>query len=283
MFYDLSIVTISYNQAEYLPACVGSVLSEKINSKKNIQYIVWDPGSNDGSREYLRKCQSIDKVFFEHDSGPADGLNKAFSHAEGEIGYFINSDDFILPGSVGYVLKFFSDNPDVDILLGQGWMVDDNGCPLRQLRNRSATIWELVFGVAPMVQQGLFFRMELFRSVGGFNPENTTCWDLELLCDMIHGGGSVAVFPKTLGCFRFYGQSLSGGSGGELHAQKYRNDLCRLKKKYALGAEKRFIGRLKIIISAYFGNIYIYFIRVMEILFRRRMINQYNRRIKFFD
>ena len=88
-----SIVTISYNQATFLDSCIKSVLSQ---SFKNFEYIIQDPGSNDGSRKILNSYKNTDsrlKVFFEDDYSPGDGLNKGFSKASGKYFLFLNSDD----------------------------------------------------------------------------------------------------------------------------------------------------------------------------------------------
>ncbi|MBK8907410.1 MAG: glycosyltransferase [Rhodospirillales bacterium] len=77
----LSIVTISFNQAQYARQAVESVLSQQGD---DVEYIVVDPGSTDGSREILAGYgHAIDHFVFEPDNGPADGLNKGFGRATG--------------------------------------------------------------------------------------------------------------------------------------------------------------------------------------------------------
>ena len=76
MSLKFSIVTISFNQARFLEQAILSVISQDY---LNIQYIVVDPGSTDGSRDIIEKYHNhIDKIIFEPDNGPADGLNKGF-------------------------------------------------------------------------------------------------------------------------------------------------------------------------------------------------------------
>ncbi len=75
----VSVVTISYNQAEFLEQCIRSVIEQDYD---DIEYIVVDPGSTDGSRDIIEKYHDyIDHIIFEPDCGPADGLNKGFAHA----------------------------------------------------------------------------------------------------------------------------------------------------------------------------------------------------------
>ena len=93
----VSIVTISYNQAQFLERTILSVLDQDY---PEIEYIVVDPGSTDGSREIIERYGSrISKVILRPDRGAADGLNSGFAEASGQILGFLNSDDTLLPGA----------------------------------------------------------------------------------------------------------------------------------------------------------------------------------------
>ena len=86
----ISVVTISYNQAHYLERCLDSVLSQ---DGVELEYIVVDAYSSDGSREILERYRDrLSTLIVEKDNGPPDGLNKGFSHATGDIFYYLNSD-----------------------------------------------------------------------------------------------------------------------------------------------------------------------------------------------
>ena len=67
---------------------------------ENLEYIVVDPGSTDGSRDLIRAyAERIDHVVFEKDDGAAEGLNNGFRHATGELFGFLNADDVLFPGA----------------------------------------------------------------------------------------------------------------------------------------------------------------------------------------
>ena len=84
-----SIVTISFNQASYLEQAIRSVLGQDY---ADIEYIVVDAGSTDGSREIIEHYSGqIDKIIFEEDNGSADGLNKGFARATGDVYSFIEA------------------------------------------------------------------------------------------------------------------------------------------------------------------------------------------------
>lgn len=230
----LSIVTISFNQAQFLREAVESVLSQK---GEDIEYIVVDPGSTDGSHEILADYgSSIDHLVLEPDAGPADGLNKGFARATGRYGYFLNSDDFLLPGAIDLMRSLWSRYANADVLLGGAWMVSGDRRPLREMQPTPVTLGKLLDGEASIVQQGMSFRMDLFRQVGGFNPNNRTCWDHELLCDFMAAGATTVRSKARLAAFRIHAASISGGVGGEVAAQRYLTDFNRVRAR--LGGQK---------------------------------------------
>jgi glycosyltransferase involved in cell wall biosynthesis len=231
----LSIVTISFNQAKYLTACLESIVSQKDES---VEFIVVDPGSTDGSRDILRQyADRIDHLVLESDDGPADGLNKGFSLATGELAYFINSDDFLMPGAVQRLRAFWNQNPNADVGMCEAWLVDGEARPLRRLRPSRAAPALLVDGRCIPVQQGLSFKMSAFRDIGGFQTSNRSSWDLELLFDFALAGKRIARGQARIGAFRLYGDSLSGGATGDGHRKRLILDRERMRNR--LPAEQR--------------------------------------------
>lgn len=233
MTHFLSIVTISFNQAPYLRQCLDASILQK---DKDVELIVVDPGSTDGSREIIASYGSdINHVVLEPDKGAADGLNNGFARASGKIGYFINSDDFLLPGGVKRLRDLWVANAGSDVVLADGWMVDGAGQPMRELRSSQVSLERLRQSRVRLIQQGMSFRMAKFREAGGFNPANRTCWDYELLVELALGGAKMTTEHQRIGAFRLYGESLSGGAAGQAHEDRYLADLIRIHER--LGAE----------------------------------------------
>ena len=106
---DITIITPSLNQAAFLPRCIDSVLSQDVD----LEYIIVDGGSTDGSTEILERYRSKATLIIEPDRGQADALSKGFDIASGSILGWLNSDDMYTPGALE---KLSSNSPRASAL-----------------------------------------------------------------------------------------------------------------------------------------------------------------------
>jgi glycosyltransferase involved in cell wall biosynthesis len=218
-----SIVTVSFNQRQYLEEALASVLAQDYPT---IEYIVVDPGSTDGSRELIEGLRGrLASIIFEPDQGAADGLNKGFQRATGDVFGFLNSDDVLLPGAMKTVSRVFEQNPDHDIVMGNGFIVDARGKRIRRIRAAGFTLDRYFYGGATWLQQSTFFRRTAFEGVGGFNVNNRSCWDGELLVDMVRQGARVKYVNQDLALFRIHAQSITGS---RRHSEMMKADADRM-------------------------------------------------------
>jgi glycosyltransferase involved in cell wall biosynthesis len=221
-----SIVTLAFKQRRFLREAIDSVLNQDY---PEIEYIVVEPGSNDGSREIIEEYGGrISHKIFEPDKGAADGLNKGFARATGDIFAFLNADDLLLPGAIRKVADFFEKNPSCDLAMGDGFISDENGKPIRHVKATGFSVPRYLYGGTTWLQQSTFFRRGAFEAAGGFNLENRSCWDGELFVTMAANGAKVGFLRGDLGVFRVHGESITGSQRGQ---SIYHKDSARIFNK----------------------------------------------------
>jgi glycosyltransferase involved in cell wall biosynthesis len=194
---------------------------------KNVEYIVVDPGSTDGSREIIESYGDRVVRVFEKDKGPADGLNVGFSIATGDIFYFINSDDYVMDNAFASAVAQFVSNPDIDVLLGAGVEVDAEGNKIKTYYPSSVSPEAYVNGAVTLFQQGMFFRSRAFRQISGFNSLNKTSWDGELLLNFMLKKLCFKRSMTRFAAFRIYPESITGS---QRFAAQFQSDINRLYK-----------------------------------------------------
>lgn len=203
-----TIVTISFNQAQFLEETIRSVLGQ---NGAEIEYIVADGGSTDGSLAIIDKYRDrIARFLPGPDYGPADALNKAFVGTSGDVLGFINSDDVLLPGTLHRVADYFTSRPDVDFVSGHCEIIDGNGTVLRRAYSDRFRHFWLVYSSCIVHQPATFFRRDLFARSGGFNPANRFSWDMELFHRFGLQRARHALINEMLAQFRVHDSSITG-------------------------------------------------------------------------
>ena len=178
----VSIVTPSYNQAPYLEQTIRSVLEQDyIQKGGQIEYILIDGGSSDGSREIIRRYASLlDYWVSEPDRGQTDAINKGFARAHGEIFAWLNSDDAYLPNAVSEAVDYLQANPEAGMVYGDANLIDAKGKIVGAFPARQTDYRRLLRGSVHIPQQSAFFRAALWRQVGPLDPSFYFAMDYDL-------------------------------------------------------------------------------------------------------
>lgn len=173
----VSIVTPSYNQAEYLEAALLSVLRQDY---PRIEYIVFDGGSKDGSLEILQRYnERLTYWTSEPDHGQADAINKGMRMVTGEVVAWLNSDDMYLAGAVRQAVEALQAHPQAGMVYGDGLMIDGAGRLLDEHRYRQNDLMDLLRWEV-LLQPAVFMRREALEKAGYLTEDYHLILDHEL-------------------------------------------------------------------------------------------------------
>jgi glycosyltransferase involved in cell wall biosynthesis len=174
----VSIVTPSFNQASFLEETMRSVLEQDY---PNIEYIVVDGGSTDGSVEIIRRyADRLAWWISEADRGQTDAINKGFAQANGEIFAWLNSDDIYLPGAIRQAVSYLENHPEAGMVYGDADLIDEQGNLIGKFPARQTSYRRLRRGYVHIPQQAAFFRASLWRQVGPLDPTFYFAMDYDL-------------------------------------------------------------------------------------------------------
>ncbi|HTX19075.1 MAG TPA: glycosyltransferase family 2 protein [Bacteroidota bacterium] len=200
----ISIVTPSFNQAGYLEQTLRSVLDQ---SYRNVEYIVMDGGSTDGSAGIIKKYEHRLKYWTSaKDAGQADAVYRGFEMATGEILGYINSDDYYLPGALRTVAECFAASPGISWLIGGCVTVSSTGKSVTKFYGAGQDYDSLLNGGPVFYQMACFWRRRTFFDVGGFDRSLHFCFDYDLFLRLARHSPP-AVLHRILAAYRAHEDS----------------------------------------------------------------------------
>ena len=253
----ISVITPSYNYDCYIEEAIRSVL---LQGYPNLEYIIIDGGSSDGTCSIINKYRKwIDFFVSEKDSGLTDALLKGFDNVTGEWVGWQNADDFYARNAF-YSLGNIFDNgiAACDIVHGVTYLTDDRGASLGLIKYDDAIGLDDVqtFPLIGLANQSLLISFEMLREHGFVDRAYSYAMDSELMTRLIASGAKTQFVPGMEGMYRIHGNALTFRGGLESTIESCR--IC----EYYIGQEGRgtlsldvvMRGYLRLIVGLYRGN-----------------------------
>ena len=225
-----SIVTPSFNQARFLDAAILSVLTQP----GEIEYIVMDGGSTDGSREIIeRHAPRLAHWQSERDGGQYDAITRGFARTTGDVMAWLNSDDMYAPGAFATAAEIFAQFPAVQWLTTTAqirWDTDGRMARILNVPGYSRDAYYAGehlpagkhFSLGWIQQESTFWRRSLWEKAGAqIGAGFPLAGDFELWARFFKHAELYAV-EVPLGGFRFHGDQKTGGDRAEYMAEAER-------------------------------------------------------------
>jgi glycosyltransferase involved in cell wall biosynthesis len=161
----ISIVIPSYNQAQFLPLTLDSVLSQQY---PDLEVLVVDDGSTDESLSVLKRYDGKIEYVSRRNGGQPNAINFGLGRATGQILAYLNSDDVYLPGALKCVVDHFRTNPESLVLYGEGWHLHEDGSIMERYYSEPWSYPRLL-DVCYLCQPAVFWRREVSERFGLFD------------------------------------------------------------------------------------------------------------------
>lgn len=163
----ISIITPSYNQAEFLEKSILSVLNQKY---PNLEYIIIDGGSTDSSLEIIKKYEKyLDYWISEKDKGQADAINKGWALSTGKVLGWLNSDDIYNAGAIYNIATALKKYPNCRILFGDCMVINRFEEKISVKYPKNYVEKDLLLGKS-LPQPSVFIHREVLNEIGYLNP-----------------------------------------------------------------------------------------------------------------
>lgn len=253
----VSVITPAFNRARYIEQTVLSVLGQTL---RNLEYIVVDDGSTDGTFELLKQFSDTRFQLLRHpggvNRGQAASINLGLRAATGRYVVILDSDDYLAPDKLEWQSEFLEENPDYGMVYGQGEAVDENGKflfnTLPKDHAEPSDPNRLLLDCYMALPGGAMFRRSLLDAVGLFEEKFRAAQDHDMALRLMESS-KVAYRPRVAFYYRKHGESISHNAL-ERRWKTGFEILARASKRYPYAAST--LRKRKAVLNYRLGEVY---------------------------
>ena len=182
---QVSVVIPIYNSGAFLEKTLRSLLC---NDLTGVELILMDGGSTDDTAQIVEHYRDIfAHVTMEPDKGQSDAINRGFEKATGDILYWLNGDDIILPNALTAVRRAFRDSPGTEVVVGDAYMTEQDFTPIRHFQFSPEKLtfdYLLDYAAHHLVQPSVFFSRAAWDRAGPCKEDHHYAMDADLFLGM---------------------------------------------------------------------------------------------------
>lgn len=201
----VSVVTPTYNRAGLLQETVESVLRQ---SYRELEYIIVDDGSSDGTSAYLDSLPPSIKVIRQSNAGQVAALTEGWRQAQGRYLAYLSDDDLLLPDALAKLASHLDRSPQSSVVFPDSDLIDFEGRVVQRNVCRPFSLSALAVDQQCFIGPGALFRQSMYIKAGGWDPSCRLLPDMEFWTRM-GSLGSIDFLPEVQALYRIHSGSIS--------------------------------------------------------------------------
>lgn len=213
----VTLITPTYNQCEFLPATIESVLAQ---TYRNIDYVVVDDGSIDDTSKVLSEYQDVLTVKSQENIGQVRTLNNEWLHSDAEFIAYLSSDDLLDPRAVEVCVTYLQSHPTCVCVFPNADLINSHGKVIKKGVCREFVLEKTIVEQECYIGPGAVFRRDAFLRVGPWNPLLKLAPDREFWIRLSQAG-SIDFIKETFAQYRMHNGSMSFAVKNEETAMEY--------------------------------------------------------------
>jgi glycosyltransferase involved in cell wall biosynthesis len=221
----ISIVTACFNAVKTIEQTIQSVINQ---TYENIEYIIVDGASTDGTIDVIRKYEDkIDIIISEGDKGIYDAFNKGANVATGDYIQYLNADDYLATSDVIEGISWFLTKKSNPVLVYGGILMVDEVTDYKIIRNQSVSTSEIQQGKM-IPHPATFVRRDILLLTGLFDTQYSIAADYDLICKIFSDyESSIYYYPQLITFFR-----IGGLSNAFKNRERVKKEVQAIVKKH---------------------------------------------------